>query len=118
MEVLAKKTYKILLMMLIALNGLDLATTIIGLEFYGLTEINPLFTLEAKTLTLKALLPMVFAFFFIKAWNQVTKYQMHQAKAVLGLILIGLDFFYFAVVLNNLVWLLYCAVIRPFTTVP
>ena len=118
MTEIAKKDYKILLMLLIALNITDVITTIIGLEFYTLTELNPLFSLEAKTLTLKLLLPFIFAYFFHSTWKYLTKYQMKIAKVVMGLILIGLDLIMLGVVINNVVWLLYCAVIRPFTTVP
>jgi len=115
---IAKKDYKILLMLLIALNITDVITTIIGIKFYSLTELNPLFTLEAKTLTLKLLLPFIFAYFFHSTWKYLTKYQMKMAKVVMGLILIGLDLIMMGVVINNLVWLLYCAIIRPFKIMP
>jgi len=103
-----KRDYKLLLMMLIVLNGLDLATTIIGLELYGLTEMNPLFSLEAKTLVLKILLPIIFAYFFITCWKHLEKHNFKQGKAFLLLMLVGLNMFYIAVVMNNLVWLVYC----------
>lgn len=106
------KEYKKFLILLIVLNFADLITTIVGLLYYGLTELNPLFTLEAKTVFLKASLPFVFGYFFTMTWKYAEKYNAETIKAFLTLILIGLIMFYFIVVLNNLMWMLLCEVIQ------
>jgi len=106
------KEYKKFLILLILLNFADLITTIVGLICYGLIELNPLFSLEAKTVFLKASLPFIFGYFFTMTWKYAEKYQVETIKSVLILLLIGLIMFYFAVVLNNLMWMLLCEVIQ------
>lgn len=94
-----------LLFLLLALNIVDLATTVYGFSIGG-SELNPLFPgnsfVTKKSLLVKTYLPLIYSILFMAAYKISTKAKLSKGLWFLKINLMILVGFYIATVGNNL----------------
>ncbi|MCZ2845627.1 MAG: DUF5658 family protein [Candidatus Bathyarchaeota archaeon] len=94
-----------LLFLLLALNIVDLVTTVYGFSL-GASEFNPLFPGDSfatkKSLLIKTYLPLIYSLLFMAAHKLSTKAKLSKGLWFLKIKLMVLVGFYIVVVSNNL----------------